>query len=201
MSGEQWLSVEDIAEQLGTHEQTVRRWLRDGRLIGRNFGGRMGYRVRQSDFDTFMEREREQEQVRSQYQEQFHEIGRVMKEAVNIVVENMRAPHEVLYAELQLRLASLERQQQIAHAAEIDLPTLQRVLQESFLTASAELTEQMLATSPAISGLIPLVPLEPLRRRAETIRHLAQARSRILGMLASESPELPRNVRIVAPQP
>ena len=35
-------------------EQTVRRWLRSGALVGRNFGGRTGYRVAESDLERFL---------------------------------------------------------------------------------------------------------------------------------------------------
>ena len=51
---ERWLTVAEIVEQLQVHEQTVRRWLREGRLPGRNFGGRTGYRVRQRDLEAFL---------------------------------------------------------------------------------------------------------------------------------------------------
>jgi excisionase family DNA binding protein len=54
MSEDKWLTVEQIAEQIQVTEQTVRRWLRAGALAGRNFSGRTGYRVRQSDLDTFL---------------------------------------------------------------------------------------------------------------------------------------------------
>jgi len=56
MSEDKWLTVEQIAAQLQVTEQTVRRWLRSGALIGRNFSGRTGYRVRQSDLDAFLEK-------------------------------------------------------------------------------------------------------------------------------------------------
>ena len=54
MSAERWLTVAEIAERLKVHEQTVRRWLRDRRLVGRNFGGRTGYRVREADLEAFL---------------------------------------------------------------------------------------------------------------------------------------------------
>ncbi len=53
----QWLTVNQIAERLQVHPETVRRWLREGRLVGRNFGGKSGYRVRETDLDAFMSRE------------------------------------------------------------------------------------------------------------------------------------------------
>jgi excisionase family DNA binding protein len=54
MSEETWYTVEDIAQLLKVHPDTVRSWLRDGRLRGRNFGGRTGYRVRRSALDAFL---------------------------------------------------------------------------------------------------------------------------------------------------
>lgn len=54
MSEDRWLTVAQIAELIGVHEQTVRRWLRSGVLPGRNLGGKAGYRVRAQDVDTFM---------------------------------------------------------------------------------------------------------------------------------------------------
>ena len=54
MAEERWLTVGDIAERLRVHENTVRRWLRSGALTGRGFGGRTGYRVRESDLEKFL---------------------------------------------------------------------------------------------------------------------------------------------------
>ena len=54
MSAERWLTVAEIVARLQVHEQTVRRWLRTGRLPGRNFGGRTGYRVRERDLEAFL---------------------------------------------------------------------------------------------------------------------------------------------------
>ncbi len=54
MPDERWYTVEEIAQLLKVHPDTVRGWLRDGRLRGRNFGGRTGYRVRQSALEEFL---------------------------------------------------------------------------------------------------------------------------------------------------
>ena len=54
MQQEQWLTVAQIADRLQVHHETVRRWLRDGRLLGRNFGGKSGYRVREKDLEAFL---------------------------------------------------------------------------------------------------------------------------------------------------
>jgi excisionase family DNA binding protein len=51
---EQWLTVEQIAEQLQVSDQTVRRWLRSKALAGLNLGGKAGYRVRPSDLEQFI---------------------------------------------------------------------------------------------------------------------------------------------------
>jgi len=55
MDEERWYTVSDIVEKLRVHEQTVRRWLREGELRGYNFGGKSGYRIRSSDVDAFLE--------------------------------------------------------------------------------------------------------------------------------------------------
>lgn len=55
MGRERWLTVADIVEELKVHEQTVRRWIREGQLRAYNFGGKTGYRIKASDFDAFLE--------------------------------------------------------------------------------------------------------------------------------------------------
>lgn len=56
---EQFLTVEDVADKLKVHRQTVRRWLRDGELRGYQFGDRTGYRIKESDLVEFIERHAE----------------------------------------------------------------------------------------------------------------------------------------------
>ena len=59
MTGERFLTVAEIAEQLRVSASTVKAWLRAGRLRGVRLGGpRAGWRIRQSDLETFL-RERE----------------------------------------------------------------------------------------------------------------------------------------------
>jgi excisionase family DNA binding protein len=43
---EKLLTVEDVAEQLQVHPETVRRWLREGRLEGYRISRRGGWRIR-----------------------------------------------------------------------------------------------------------------------------------------------------------
>jgi excisionase family DNA binding protein len=55
MTEERWLTVEDIVDMLKVHEQTVRRWLREGELRGVLLGRKAGYRIRESDLEAFLE--------------------------------------------------------------------------------------------------------------------------------------------------
>jgi excisionase family DNA binding protein len=57
MADERWFTVEQIADLLQVHPETVRSWLRAGRLKGRAFGGKTGWRVRESVLNAFLERE------------------------------------------------------------------------------------------------------------------------------------------------
>jgi excisionase family DNA binding protein len=51
---ERWLTVAEIAERLQVSEVTVRRWLREGALAGRQLGGRAGWRVAEAELERFM---------------------------------------------------------------------------------------------------------------------------------------------------
>jgi excisionase family DNA binding protein len=57
MADERWFTVEQIADLLQVHPETVRSWLRAGRLKGRAFGGKTGWRIRESELNAFLERE------------------------------------------------------------------------------------------------------------------------------------------------
>lgn len=48
-------TVEEIADRLNVHIVTVRRWIRSGRLAAMAFGGKTGYRVKDSDFQAFLQ--------------------------------------------------------------------------------------------------------------------------------------------------
>jgi excisionase family DNA binding protein len=54
MSNKEWITTQDIAEELDIHVETVRRWLRTGALRGIHVGGKGGYRIRQSDLEEFL---------------------------------------------------------------------------------------------------------------------------------------------------
>src|SRR4051794_29344771 len=50
MADEKFLTVPEVAARLRAAEETVRRWLRSGKLRGRMIGGtRLGYRVAESE--------------------------------------------------------------------------------------------------------------------------------------------------------
>jgi excisionase family DNA binding protein len=51
-----WLSVEDIAEELKVKIDTVRGWIRRKELIAYRVGNT--YRIKQEDFDKFLEQRR-----------------------------------------------------------------------------------------------------------------------------------------------
>lgn len=55
---ERWFTVERIARTLQIHQQTVRRWLRTRALPGTFFGGKTGWRVRESDLNAFLATDR-----------------------------------------------------------------------------------------------------------------------------------------------
>ena len=54
VENERWYTVEEIVDMLKVHEQTVRRWLKEGELRGVLLGRKAGYRVRASDFEAFL---------------------------------------------------------------------------------------------------------------------------------------------------
>lgn len=54
MDGERWLTVAQAAEVLQVHPETVREWLRAGRLPGHLISRRAGYRIRQGDLERFL---------------------------------------------------------------------------------------------------------------------------------------------------
>ena len=55
MSQERWFTVAENVESLKVHEQTVRRWIREGQLRAYNFGGKTGYRIKEGDLEAFLE--------------------------------------------------------------------------------------------------------------------------------------------------
>jgi excisionase family DNA binding protein len=54
MSKDELLDVETVAEELGIHIETVRKWIREKQLRAVNLGRRGGYRIRRSDLNEFL---------------------------------------------------------------------------------------------------------------------------------------------------
>jgi excisionase family DNA binding protein len=50
----EWLTVAQVAERLQLHEETIRRWIRDGQFPVLNLGKKAGYRIRPADLDAFI---------------------------------------------------------------------------------------------------------------------------------------------------
>ena len=53
-SASEWLTVHDVAGLLHVGEETVRRWIRMGKMEAKFFGGRTGYRITRTDLDSFL---------------------------------------------------------------------------------------------------------------------------------------------------
>jgi excisionase family DNA binding protein len=54
MESDPWLTVEQVAERLQVHVDTVRRALRDGRMRGFKLSRKSGWRIRASDVDRYV---------------------------------------------------------------------------------------------------------------------------------------------------
>lgn len=53
-SGE-WLTVKETSDTLKVHEETVRRWIREGELPVLDLGGqKTGYRILRTELDRFL---------------------------------------------------------------------------------------------------------------------------------------------------
>jgi excisionase family DNA binding protein len=56
-----WLRTPDAAAYLGVHEETIRRWAREGAIPAAKLGNRGGFRFKRADLDKFLERRRAEE--------------------------------------------------------------------------------------------------------------------------------------------
>lgn len=54
MSRDELLDVEQVAEELGVHVETVRKWIREKQLNAISLGRRGGYRIRRSALEEFL---------------------------------------------------------------------------------------------------------------------------------------------------
>jgi excisionase family DNA binding protein len=51
-----WLTLQDIADELKVHVETVREWIRNKQLVAYKFG--RDYRVKREDFEQFVKERR-----------------------------------------------------------------------------------------------------------------------------------------------
>lgn len=59
MNDGRWYTVEDVAALLGKNPETVRRWLRDGKLDGVRLGGKkLGWQIAADDVIRMLARRR-----------------------------------------------------------------------------------------------------------------------------------------------
>lgn len=54
MAQERWLTVPEVADVLRVHPETVREWLRAGRMRGVRIGRRSGWRISESQLGEFL---------------------------------------------------------------------------------------------------------------------------------------------------
>jgi excisionase family DNA binding protein len=54
MVSDQWLTVAQAAEIVQVHPETLRAWLRSGRIPATLLSRRAGYRIRASDLEAFL---------------------------------------------------------------------------------------------------------------------------------------------------
>ena len=56
MNKDEWLNVEQVADELSVHVETIRKWIRDKQLNAVSLGRRGGYRIRRSSLEDFLQR-------------------------------------------------------------------------------------------------------------------------------------------------
>ena len=54
MADERLLTVAEVAQRIRVHPESVRRWIREGRLRGIALGARAGYRVPENEVERFL---------------------------------------------------------------------------------------------------------------------------------------------------
>ena len=50
-----YVTIKDVAKKMNVSEETVRRWIRDGKLAAEDMGGRLGYRILQEELERFFQ--------------------------------------------------------------------------------------------------------------------------------------------------
>lgn len=54
MNKDELLDVEHVADELGVHVETIRKWIREKKLNAVSLGRRGGYRIRRSALEDFL---------------------------------------------------------------------------------------------------------------------------------------------------
>jgi len=54
MNKDELLNVEQVADELGVHVETIRKWIREKQLNAVYLGRRGGYRIRRSALEEFL---------------------------------------------------------------------------------------------------------------------------------------------------
>ncbi len=54
MANDTFLTVDEVAQRLNVHPDTVRRWIRAGEINALSLGGPAGYRIPQAELDRFI---------------------------------------------------------------------------------------------------------------------------------------------------
>jgi excisionase family DNA binding protein len=54
MTKDEWLDVEQVADELGVHVETIRKWIREKQINAVSLGRRGGYRIRRSALEDFL---------------------------------------------------------------------------------------------------------------------------------------------------
>lgn len=54
MEQERWLTVEQVADQMQVHPETVRQWLREGKVLGTLLSRKAGWRVAESEVQAIL---------------------------------------------------------------------------------------------------------------------------------------------------
>jgi excisionase family DNA binding protein len=73
------LTVEEIAEELRVHPETVRQWIRNGELIAIDISKE--YRILRSDLDAFLAQRRGRRKRRKKTEEEIHETNQPYDES------------------------------------------------------------------------------------------------------------------------
>jgi excisionase family DNA binding protein len=54
MAENKLLTVQEVANRLSVHPDTVRQWIRNGEIGAIDLGGRAGYRISEEDLERFI---------------------------------------------------------------------------------------------------------------------------------------------------